>query len=96
MEWRYAFRSEPLGPLDVRVGLGQMAADIIDGNVMVVFRDDMMECSAKCTDRAARPGRKQLCENIVSTQTREIGEMQTLLAWSVGSSSIEVGIGHGS
>lgn len=48
-----------------------------------------------CLGQAAQPGLKQLCGNIVSTQTREIGEMQTLLAQAGGEPATGGGMGHG-
>ncbi|CAN5897667.1 hypothetical protein BH23PLA1_BH23PLA1_05920 [soil metagenome] len=63
---------------------------------MAITGDDTMEGAEECTGRAAQPGLKRLCGNIVSTQTREIGEMQTLLAQAGGTPSEGGGMGgHG-
>ncbi|MEJ7639465.1 MAG: DUF305 domain-containing protein [Singulisphaera sp.] len=49
--------------------------------------------ASECLDRAAQPGLRQLCSNIVSTQTREIQEMQTLLGEAVGMPTDHGGMG---
>ena len=69
-------------------------AEMTGHHRMAITGDDTMEGAAECTGRAAQPGLKQLCTNIVSTQSREIGEMQTLLAQSGGSTDMGGGMGH--
>jgi uncharacterized protein (DUF305 family) len=49
--------------------------------------------ASECLDRAAQPGLRPLCSNIVSTQTREIQEMQTLLGEVGGMPSGHGGMG---
>ncbi len=55
-----------------------------------------MPGASECLERAAQPGLRLLCSNIVSTQTREIQEMQTLLGEADGMPSDHGGmVGHG-
>lgn len=71
-------------------------AEMTGHHRMAITGDDTMEGAEECTDRAAQPGLKRLCANIVSAQTREIGEMQTLLEQSGGTPTEGGGMGgHG-
>jgi uncharacterized protein (DUF305 family) len=62
---------------------------------LAINGDDTREGAAEGTDRAGQPGLKRLCSNIVATQTREIGEMQTLLTQSGGRPNTGGEMGHG-
>lgn len=71
-------------------------AEMIGHHRMAITGDDTMEGAEECTGRAAQPGLRRLCAGIVSTQTREIGQMQTLLAQWGGTPSEGGGMGgHG-
>jgi uncharacterized protein (DUF305 family) len=71
-------------------------AEMTGHHRMAITGDDTMEGAEECTDRAAQPGLKRLCASIVSAQTREIGEMQTLLQQSGSTPSQDGGMGgHG-
>lgn len=66
-------------------------ADMTEHHQAAVSGEDGMIGATECLAKASQPGLKQLCGNIISTQTREIAEMQTLLAKAGGVS----GMGHG-
>ncbi len=63
-------------------------------HTMAITGDDTMKGAAECTVRAAQPGLKRLCSGIVATQTREIQQMQMLLAQAGGASVPHDGMGH--
>lgn len=60
--------------------------DMLGHHQAAVSGEDGMIGATACLSRAAQPGLKQLCGNIVETQTREIAEMQMLLVQAGGSS----------
>ncbi len=54
-----------------------------------------MPGASECLERAAQPGLKSLCANIVSTQTEEIAEMRMLHGEAGGMPPGHEGMGHG-
>ena len=54
---------------------------MIDHHTMAITGNDMgMSGAMEAKTRAAQPGIKSLASNIIATQTREIGEMRSILA----------------
>lgn len=71
-------------------------SDMLAHHRAAVSGGDGMIGATECLTRAAQPGLRQLCGNIVSTQTREIAEMEMLLTQAGAAPSGGGGMGgHG-
>ncbi len=71
-------------------------SEMIGHHQAAIAGEHSMPGASECLERAAQPGLRRLCSNIVSTQTQEIQEMQMLLGETGGMPSDHGGmVGHG-
>ncbi len=71
-------------------------SEMIGHHQAAIAGEHSMPGARECLERAAQPGLRQLCSNIVSTQTQEIQEMHMLLGEAGGMPSDHGGmVGHG-
>ena len=70
-------------------------SEMIGHHQAAIAGEHGMPGASECLERAAQPGLKNLCANIVTTQTEEIAEMQMLLGEAGVMPPGHEGMGHG-